>query len=189
MTEHPEGTPVKPYYEDRQVTLYLGDCREILPALGQFDCCVTDPPYGETSLAWDRWPDGWPELVAERTSSLWCFGSLRMFLDRRDEFGGWRLSQDIEAEWDHAVWEKHNGSSFATDRFKRIHEIIAHWYRGDWAGIHHETPRIAYARTEQCALAETPTEDAPYRGDQTGRIRVHKHAADLVGAPRPVHAR
>jgi DNA modification methylase len=28
------------------VTLYLGDCREILPALGPIDAVVTDPPYG-----------------------------------------------------------------------------------------------------------------------------------------------
>lgn len=28
------------------VTLYLGDCREILPTLGRFDAVVTDPPYG-----------------------------------------------------------------------------------------------------------------------------------------------
>jgi DNA modification methylase len=28
------------------VTLYLGDCREIVPTLGTFDACVTDPPYG-----------------------------------------------------------------------------------------------------------------------------------------------
>ncbi len=27
-------------------TLYLGDCLEILPTLGQFDAVVTDPPYG-----------------------------------------------------------------------------------------------------------------------------------------------
>lgn len=27
-------------------TLYLGDCQEILPALGQFNAVVTDPPYG-----------------------------------------------------------------------------------------------------------------------------------------------
>lgn len=26
--------------------LYLGDCREILPALPKVDACVTDPPYG-----------------------------------------------------------------------------------------------------------------------------------------------
>jgi tRNA G10 N-methylase Trm11 len=28
------------------VTLYLGDCREILPTLGKVDAVVTDPPYG-----------------------------------------------------------------------------------------------------------------------------------------------
>lgn len=27
-------------------TLYLGDCREILPSLGKIDACITDPPYG-----------------------------------------------------------------------------------------------------------------------------------------------
>ena len=30
-------------------TLYLGDCREILPTLGRVDAVVTDPPYG---IAW-----------------------------------------------------------------------------------------------------------------------------------------
>lgn len=27
-------------------TLYLGDCLEVMPLLGQFDAVVTDPPYG-----------------------------------------------------------------------------------------------------------------------------------------------
>jgi site-specific DNA-methyltransferase (adenine-specific)/modification methylase len=27
-------------------TLYLGCCQEILPTLGKFDACITDPPYG-----------------------------------------------------------------------------------------------------------------------------------------------
>lgn len=27
-------------------TLYLGDCREVVPTLGSFDAVVTDPPYG-----------------------------------------------------------------------------------------------------------------------------------------------
>ena len=27
-------------------TLYLGDCRDILPGLGRVDAVVTDPPYG-----------------------------------------------------------------------------------------------------------------------------------------------
>lgn len=126
---------IQPYYSDDAVTLYLGDMREILPALGvHVDAVVTDPPYGETSLEWDRWPQGWPPLVAAYTRSMWCFGSMRMFTDHWGEFDGWRFSQDI-------VWEKHNGSGFAADRFKRVHEYAAHFYRGDWRSIYHETPR------------------------------------------------
>ncbi len=33
-------------------TLYLGDCREILPTLGKVDAVVTDPPYG---IGFDRY--------------------------------------------------------------------------------------------------------------------------------------
>lgn len=32
-------------------TLYLGDCREILPTLGKVDAVVTDPPYG---IGWTK---------------------------------------------------------------------------------------------------------------------------------------
>jgi site-specific DNA-methyltransferase (adenine-specific) len=129
---------VTPYYVDESVTLYHEDCREVLPTLDvQPDCVIADPPYGETSLGWDRWPDGWPQVVADTgIRSMWCFGSMRMFLDRRDEFDGWRMSQDV-------VWEKHNGSGFATDRFKRVHEHVTHWYRGNWTTLRHETPRVA----------------------------------------------
>ncbi len=31
------------------VTLYCGDCRDVLPTLGKFDAVVTDPPYKVTS--------------------------------------------------------------------------------------------------------------------------------------------
>lgn len=128
-------TPV-PYYADDLVTLYHGDLAEVLPRLGQFAACVTDPPYGQTSLAWDRWPVGWPELVARHTDSLWCFGTFRMFWQRRDEFAAWKMSQDV-------VWDKVIASSVVTDRFRRRHEIAAHFYRGAWGDIHHDLPKVA----------------------------------------------
>jgi site-specific DNA-methyltransferase (adenine-specific) len=127
---------MRPYFADDTVTLYVGDCREILPQLGvTADLVLADPPYGETSLAWDRWPDGWLDVTAQYADSLWCFGSTRMFFEHLSEFDGWKLSQDV-------VWEKRNGTSFAADRFRRVHEHILHWYRGSWAGVHHDVPRI-----------------------------------------------
>ena len=37
---------VKPYYESGGITIYHGDCREILPTLESVDLVLTDPPYG-----------------------------------------------------------------------------------------------------------------------------------------------
>lgn len=127
-----------PYFDDGTVSLYLGDCREILPALAlQADLIVADPPYAETSLPWDRWPSGWLGTAADVSSSLWCFGSMRMFLDRRDEFAEWKLSQDL-------VWRKPLGTGLAADRFRRVHEFALHWYQGDWRDIQHVVPREAW---------------------------------------------
>lgn len=38
----------KPYYHDEKygITIYHGDCREILPELPKVDLVLTDPPYG-----------------------------------------------------------------------------------------------------------------------------------------------
>ena len=36
----------KPYYSESGITIYHGDCREILPNLDPVDLVLTDPPYG-----------------------------------------------------------------------------------------------------------------------------------------------
>lgn len=127
-----------PFYEDDLVTLYLGDYRDHGGVLAELtpDAIVTDPPYGETSLDWDRWVDGWVADAAALTSSLWCFGSFRMFMEHAGEFfDSFALAQDT-------VWEKHNGSGFAADRFKRVHEFATHWYRGAWGDLYNDVPRV-----------------------------------------------
>lgn len=37
---------IKPYYEHAGITIYHGDCREILPQLPACDLLLCDPPYG-----------------------------------------------------------------------------------------------------------------------------------------------
>ena len=45
---------MKPYYEHSGITIYHGDCREILPSISA-DVLVTDPPYGVSySSGWDN---------------------------------------------------------------------------------------------------------------------------------------
>ena len=50
--------PVEPYYQDADTTLYLGDCREVLPVLApnSISSVVCDPPYelGFMGKSWDR---------------------------------------------------------------------------------------------------------------------------------------
>ena len=37
---------MQPYYDEGGITIYHGDCREVLPTLEIADLLVTDPPYG-----------------------------------------------------------------------------------------------------------------------------------------------
>ena len=48
------------------MTILTGDCRDLMPAHGPFDLILADPPYGDTSLAWDRQVDGWLPLARQR---------------------------------------------------------------------------------------------------------------------------
>lgn len=60
------------------VTLYLGDCREILPTLGEFDAVVTDPPYGISFAAqptkWQRragqQAEAWDDFTVDGISQI-----------------------------------------------------------------------------------------------------------------------
>jgi site-specific DNA-methyltransferase (adenine-specific) len=171
-----------PYWQDQDtgLALYHGDMRDVLPELGlQAELIVADPPFGETSLDWDRWPTGWLKVAAQHANSLWCFGSQRMFFDHLDEFRtDWTLSQDVIGHHEdgrpvtgdvNVVWEKQNGSGFAKDRFKRVHEHALHWYRGPW-----EQQR-----------RDVPTEKAGRRGGGDKGFKARVSSRDHLGKIAP----
>jgi DNA modification methylase len=77
---------VSPYYDQAGVTIYHGDCRDVLPDIGLVDAVLTDPPYGLKFMGagWDRSVPGvefW-ELVSavmKPGAHLIAFGGTRTF--------------------------------------------------------------------------------------------------------------
>jgi len=100
-------------------TLYLGDCREVLPTLGKVDAVVTDPPYGIDAagrgtigssnhaavrdygrMDWDAEPCA-PETIA----------LIRAASDWQIIFGGNFFTLPPASCW--LVWDKLNTGDFA----------------------------------------------------------------------------
>lgn len=158
------GSPVVPgklLFDEGGHRLYLGDCLAVMSQLEGLDAdaIVTDPPYGQTSLDWDVPVDGWIELagrVLRPNASIWIFGTLRSLVPLIPRFlsAGWRLAQDV-------VWEKHNGSNGARDRFRRVHEQAVHLYRGRWREIYNVPPTTADATARTVRRKRRP----PHWGD------------------------
>jgi DNA modification methylase len=89
---------VKPYYEADGITIYHGECLDVLPSLGRADLAVADPPYtfGLSSTAQaSAKGGGWADLmnnalfyvavmrelrrIVEPSGSAWVFNSWRSF--------------------------------------------------------------------------------------------------------------
>lgn len=157
-----------------KATLVQGDCRTVMRGR-QYDLIIVDPPYGDTSLGWDHRVENWEitaRLTLAPTGSMWVFGSMRSLMGswRLLEAAGWRYAQDI-------VWEKHNGSGFHADRFKRVHEHLVQFYRADspWGQVYNEV------QTTPDATARTVRRKK--RPPHTGHIEAGAYES-LDGGPR-----
>lgn len=102
-------------------TLYLGDCREILPTIGKVDAIVTDPPYGINEAAGknksrsalatskDYGTDDWDKS----TPPAWLIDQIRDVSKWQIIFGGNYFDLPPSSCW--LVWDKKNGNSDFAD--------------------------------------------------------------------------
>jgi site-specific DNA-methyltransferase (adenine-specific) len=89
------------------VTLYLGDCREILPILGKVDAVVTDPPYPDFLAEAFRYDEA---LIIDVLSAFDC-----------TQFVFWSATAEFPLDWSAAhIWHKPNGQS--SKHYERIFE-------------------------------------------------------------------
>ncbi len=98
-------------------TLYLGDCREILPTLGKVDAVVTDPPYGILGITGDavkgRQKPKWTNWDADRAWDAQISDALPMALAASSQaivWGGHLYGLPPMRGW--LIWDKKQ-----TDRF------------------------------------------------------------------------
>ncbi len=82
----------KPYYERGGITIYHGDCREILPELPSVDLVLTDPPYGIALQNHGR-KDG------KRRNRDWTVVN-----DDSPEVGQWVVDYCLGREWPSVVF-------------------------------------------------------------------------------------
>jgi site-specific DNA-methyltransferase (adenine-specific) len=61
-----------PYYSEDGITIYHGDCRDVLPSLSGFDVALTDPPYNvgldyrshnDSMCNYEEWCFAWFDLL------------------------------------------------------------------------------------------------------------------------------
>ena len=119
---------MKPYYQDDWVTIYHGDCNEILPTIGKVDLVLTDPPYGTTNCSWDSvipFEPMWKELKRLVKPS----GAIIMTASQ--PFTSALIMSNIDWFRYTLVWDKIKGTGFlnAKKMPMRNHEDICVFYQ------------------------------------------------------------
>jgi DNA modification methylase len=135
----------KPYYQDNYVTLYHGDCRQIVPMLGRFDLLLTDPPYGinadnrkrilsrsNAAKARDYGETKWDDSAPPR----WVLDMLRDAATHQILWGG-NYYDALPPARGWLVWDKVNGDNdFADCELAWTNlEMAVRKFEWRWAGM------------------------------------------------------
>lgn len=130
---------MKPYYEKDGITIYHGDCREILPTIRDASLVVTDPPYvfGIASTANEQKAGGWGDLMnAAAWYGIWLRECKRITANAQGAswvFNSWRSFPVLargafEAQWpieSLLVWDKEWIGPGGSKGLRPSYELVA----------------------------------------------------------------
>ena len=119
-----------PYYDHAGITIYHGDCRDILPTLSEksIDMVLCDLPYGTTACKWDTVIPFEP-LWREYRRIIKDNGAI--VLTSRNPFTSKLNGSCIDLFRYELIWEKEQATNFLfiKNQFGSIHENISIFYK------------------------------------------------------------
>jgi len=149
---------MKPYYDADGITIYHGDCLEILCEIPQCDLVIADPPFfmpAQHYAARAEWPRAWGDTAI---LARWWSGALDIILPRLKGTGGAFVFCDDESYpvfypalytrfpgLSSLIWNK--GRIGMGAPWRHAHEFILHARRTDakWRGSAGESDVLSFA--------------------------------------------
>ena len=90
---------MRPYYEDENVTLYHGDCLEVMEGMPSVDHVITDPPYSSATHSGARTRTTGARSESLVTFTEWTDGDMEnAFREFGRIVGGWVIAT---MDWRH----------------------------------------------------------------------------------------
>lgn len=157
-----------PYYADEWVTIYHGDCREVMASLGDHtaDLVLTDPPYGiglDYGESFDDTPEYLREVIADALPQMWRVAPATLLT-----CGPLNIHLYPEPRWVMA-WFIPGGASSST------------WGFSTWQ------PVLAYGDDPYLRLGLGRRADSIIRSNQGARVAVERELYDHP-CPKPLPA-
>ena len=119
---------MKPYYQDDCVTIYHGDCREILPELPKVDLVLTDPPYPDQHLEYGDCDISFLNKLDCRQLVFWS-AKAEFTLDYT-AIHIWDKKVGVGSMYER-IFERNGGTSYRVFRHYLINSTVAAKYAKD----------------------------------------------------------
>ena len=131
----PEGVSLKPYYQRDGITIFHGDCYEIVPQLEKADLMLTDPPYEITAVGGgigrkrkyladiDGFTDGgFDPSILNHCDNWVCFCAKKQLIDLLK-------IADSMPRWMLVTWNKPNPTPLSSGNYLPDTEYIVHGFQ------------------------------------------------------------